>query len=73
MAVLYYNLVSKIFPETSEAGGVHYRLVYDSDEIYVMNQVGRTIEVVKEPVFLKPVLRIGFFTYPHYPQDRSNS
>lgn len=47
IAVLCYNLPSKLFPETPEAGGVRYQFVYDGDQVYVMNQSGHTIEMVK--------------------------
>ncbi|ELC7036208.1 hypothetical protein Q6X33_003905 [Salmonella enterica] len=47
IAVLCYDLPSKTVPDTPEAGGVRYQFVYEGDQVYVMNQAGNTIEVVK--------------------------
>ncbi|EBV3278135.1 hypothetical protein DOH34_12875 [Salmonella enterica subsp. enterica serovar Wangata] len=47
IAVLCYDLPSNSFPDTPEAGGVRYQFVYDGDQVYVMNQAGSIIEVVK--------------------------
>lgn len=47
IAVICSGMPSAAFPEIPEAGGIGYQFIYKGDQVYITNQHGATIEVVK--------------------------
>lgn len=47
IAVICSGIPSAALPEVPEAGGIGYQFIYKGDQVYITNQHGATIEVVK--------------------------
>ncbi|KOP34128.1 UpfA, partial [Xenorhabdus sp. GDc328] len=47
IAIVCSNISSPTFPEIPELGGGGYQFLYKGDQLYITNESGATVEVVK--------------------------